>query len=1001
MYYKSLCFLTASCLIACQSNVPSTNKTNQKSSFFIKNTASKQPQSRSTRERYKSSLHPDIIRKTFLKESFKAVSQKNLNLEIDAEDLNRVFILTFKRASNVLEGVSVSVNGQSISDLETKPSVTSSDISIPLTTLKSGLNQVSVQDSSGKADDIEIELVGIIKPENIPDAVHSRVPDGPEIRRAEHVKGRIGIKFLEGMKIREKQGESASLYDESGLSLATLKTLMKKHGVRSVHRALGDDYEKWDQWERKAEEHLRTEVSNLNLFYYLELNPDDDIWPVIDELRKLPFIEEAFADFIPTSPSPYNPNDPQLGDSSLFPNDPSYGVISKDLWLRNIHVQANGNGTYEPGPNDDGAWSITQGDQNITVALLERHSPQNSAVGAHVPSTHEDLSNTPYLNENVPSSGYTDNDVGHATSSAGIIAATGNNSIGVAGVAFRSNLKTIQVDADGAYSSSCNGTGSCSSGWADSIIWAYKLGARVIVANITYDNQGTAEHNNSLIRAVIANVVAQGVVVCIPAGNSENLDIRKMPSTGLPTPDTGSIIVGGLKIDGSQKHTNYNYGKSQIEDIYYTIDGHGTDVSGPAEAIWTTGFSNHSVTDYYSWFGGTSGAVPAVGGVVALMLAIKPDLTPLEIRKTLRTTADTHNTDNDCTYSYTKCISGMVNAYKAVSYYSSGSGSGSQTGLYAKFYDSTIFPPEVMLNTLPANNNLEFNHKPYAVKTLTTVNASSSGSDPFGVGLKSMYAVDIKGKINVPTTGNYTFAVYHDDQISLHFDNYLVLEASRSTDGYSYVTVYLTAGSHQISLFRNQINGTANLSLWWLKPGSSYEVVPSSALSHSTAIHETPDSTYENNFIGRFFEGVTALPLTPSWVGTGVMPSGSKKFENLNYYPGPNPSGDQFGVGYSNNFGALFTGYIKLPSGYPSGTYQFKFGHDDGAQFYLDGQLKVNSTAPTTYIEHTVSHYLASNTYYPFAIQYAEVSNNAYLSLKWKSPSATSFYNVPYNAFWF
>jgi minor extracellular serine protease Vpr len=96
-------------------------------------------------------------------------------------------------------------------------------------------------------------------------------------------------------------------------------------------------------------------------------------------------------------------------------------------------------------------------------------------------------------------------------------------------------------------------------------------------------------------------------------------------------------------------------------------------------------------TYYYSMFSGTSAASPAAAGIVALMLQVKPTLTPLEAKNIIAQTAiqDTYTgyipAAGNNTWGY-----GKINAYEAVKYLVR------QTGIYnyagPKKLDCVLFP---------------------------------------------------------------------------------------------------------------------------------------------------------------------------------------------------------------------------------------------------------------------------------------------------------------------
>lgn len=173
------------------------------------------------------------------------------------------------------------------------------DISLGLNNLVIGNNQLKVELVNGPNTVIEIGLIGFMKPVNIMGAFHSKIPQG--LRSTNYAPRILEFKIQEGIKARLLQsGSQKKIIDLDGLSLSTLNTLLKQLNIElldqpDVGPIAGVDY--WDQREQLLESNTNNEIANRNLFFRLTLKEDIDIWPIIDQLRKLPFIEEAYPQF--------------------------------------------------------------------------------------------------------------------------------------------------------------------------------------------------------------------------------------------------------------------------------------------------------------------------------------------------------------------------------------------------------------------------------------------------------------------------------------------------------------------------------------------------------------------------------------------------------------------------------------------------------------------------------------------------------------------------------
>ena len=262
-----------------------------------------------------------------------------------------------------------------------------------------------------------------------------------------------------------------------------------------------------------------------------------------------------------------------LVDLSFTPNDPSYG---SQWFLPKIQAPI--------------AWDSTAG-ENITVAVLDTgvQGDHPDLVGNLVPGWNA-ASNT---SDTSPV-------MWHGTSVAGVVAASANNSTGVASVAWKANIMPIRV------SDTSDGVAQFSS-LANGILWAADHGADVV--NMSYDVS---------IAAYLLNDAAQyfrgkGGVVVIAAGNS---------NTDGGYSDNPYMITVAATDSNDNKASFSNYGNN-------------VDISAPGVSIYTT-----YINSGYANTSGTSFSSPATAGVVALIMAANPYLTPDEVEAVLEQSAD-------------------------------------------------------------------------------------------------------------------------------------------------------------------------------------------------------------------------------------------------------------------------------------------------------------------------------------------------------------------------
>jgi len=209
----------------------------------------------------------------------------------------------------------------------------------------------------------------------------------------------------------------------------------------------------------------------------------------------------------------------------------------------------------------------------------------------------------------------------HGTAAAGCISAIGDNAVGLAGVAWRVNVRILPVR----------------------ITNRTDLVAQVsdIAAAITYSaDRGAKVVNVSYVAAQYASVASagsylrsKGGLLFLSAGN-ENYN-------GSAYPDYGSIVVVGA-VDSSDRRASFsNYGPF-------------IDLVAPGVNIATTLTSGD-----YGTVSGTSFSSPIAAGLAALIYAVNPSFTPTDVQNLLFDNCDAIGSAN--TFGR-----GRINARKSV-----------------------------------------------------------------------------------------------------------------------------------------------------------------------------------------------------------------------------------------------------------------------------------------------------------------------------------------------
>jgi serine protease len=206
----------------------------------------------------------------------------------------------------------------------------------------------------------------------------------------------------------------------------------------------------------------------------------------------------------------------------------------------------------------------------------------------------------------------------HGTKVAGLIGATANNGIGVAGVNWYSKILPVRVLGK------CGGK---TSDIVDGLRWAAGIPVAGVPTNstpakvINLSFGGTGPCGDALQQA-IDDVIATGASVVVAAGND-----GIQTSQDRPANCRGVIAVGSTDKTG-HRAWNSNFGA----DISLSAPG--------ANILLATNMgATVPQSDAYGADSGTSFAAPQVAGVISLMLSANPTLTPKRIMAILKQTA--------------------------------------------------------------------------------------------------------------------------------------------------------------------------------------------------------------------------------------------------------------------------------------------------------------------------------------------------------------------------
>ena len=248
------------------------------------------------------------------------------------------------------------------------------------------------------------------------------------------------------------------------------------------------------------------------------------------------------------------------------------------------------------------AWGVTKG-SGIKVAVLD-----SGVASDNVDITPKVVARANFTNGKAGEDNY-----GHGTHVAGIVAATADNTLGVAGVCPGCTILDGKVLND-------SGVGSSSS-LANGINWAVSNGAKVI-------NMSLGVRASRTLETAINNAWSKGVVLVAAAGNGSNQ--TKIYPGAYP-----NVIAVGATDNTDAKASFSTYGASWV------------DVAAPGVNIYST-FPNHTFvlgTQNNRSFGydvgnGTSMSAPIVAATAALAWSSHAGATNTTVRANLDSTAD-------------------------------------------------------------------------------------------------------------------------------------------------------------------------------------------------------------------------------------------------------------------------------------------------------------------------------------------------------------------------
>lgn len=305
--------------------------------------------------------------------------------------------------------------------------------------------------------------------------------------------------------------------------------------------------------------------------------------------------------------------------ATLTPNDPRY----PEQWaLRNTGQTG---GTPGADINAEAAWDITTGSSGVRIAILDTGLATQSEFAGRV------LAGRNFTGGD--NNDWVDRE-SHGTHVAGIAAARGNNSQGIAGVCWTCSLIVAKVLDD-------NNIGNTTQ-TANGLRWSADQGAGVINMSLG------GPFGSTTLRDAVEYAWGAGAVLVASSGNTGTA------VTEYPAGYDKVIAVGNTTHNDTLNSSS--------------TTGPHLELSAPGTFILST------IPDGYGWLTGTSMASPHVAGLAGLILSANPSLSNQGVRDILRDSVDDLGpTGHDQGFGY-----GRINAGRAVTL-------ASQQGVWVRF----------------------------------------------------------------------------------------------------------------------------------------------------------------------------------------------------------------------------------------------------------------------------------------------------------------------------
>lgn len=423
--------------------------------------------------------------------------------------------------------------------------------------------------------------------------------------------------FVEGMLIIKVKDAYRNLCTENQISLPELNKVFQEIGLSST-KQIFPHHSPAVQTKSKS-----GELADLSLIYRLRFDKTHSMEKVLNLLAPIEALEYAEPSYI--HQLFYQPNDPFADSSGIGPgNRKQWGLLQ---------IKA-----FE-------AWDIQRGDSSILIGVVDsghrgEHPDMQDNLGLNLDDPIDGLDNDQdgfvdnyagwdFGGDRFDGEGDNDPNVGnvHGFFVAGILGATTDNGIGMAGSSFNCSYLPIKAAPD-------DSIGAVFYGY-EGIVYAVDQGAQIV--NCSWGGPVNSRFGADVVQYATAN---KSAALIVAAGNSRS-DSKFYPAA---YPQCISVANTHFE-DVIFSNSTYNY---------------SVDIAAPGGTILST------FNDGYANFGGTSAAAPMAAGALGIVMARFDNLTGVQAAQRMRITADNIYGVNDSSIYRDRLGKGRINLFRAL-----------------------------------------------------------------------------------------------------------------------------------------------------------------------------------------------------------------------------------------------------------------------------------------------------------------------------------------------